>query len=80
MCALRIYRATRAGRYDEARQQQDKLNDVITACLKFPLIPALKQILEWSGLPCGPSLGPRELTSGETAALRAAIDALGELA
>ena len=79
-CALNIYRAACNADFVTARTSQDRLNDLITACLKYPLIPALKQILGWRGFDCGPSLGSRELTRDETSELRRALDLVGDLA
>ena len=43
--------------------------------LLFPVFPAVKQMLAWSGIDCGPCLAPRrQLTDDETRRLR---DALG---
>ena len=49
----------RAGRWAEVRERQDSVNALITAVLRFPLFPAIKQILTWSGIPCGNCLVPR---------------------
>jgi N-acetylneuraminate lyase len=56
---LRIYTAAAAGRWDEARLAQQRVNALIRITLRFPLFPAVKQILAWSGLDCGPCLPPR---------------------
>lgn len=56
---VRIYTASVAGRWDEARVAQQRANALIGATLRFPLFPALKQILVWSGLDCGTCLPPR---------------------
>ncbi len=55
----------RAGRWSEVRERQDAVNTLITTVLRFPLFPALKQILTWSGIPCGPCLVPRAGLSAE---------------
>jgi N-acetylneuraminate lyase len=56
---VEIYAAARAGRWDEARAAQQRANALIRIALQFPLFPAVKQILVWSGLDCGKCLPPR---------------------
>jgi hypothetical protein len=41
----------------------------IRITLQFPLFPAVKQILTWSGLDCGACLPPRARLSAEQQAL-----------
>ena len=64
----------RAGRWAEVRERQDSVNALITAVLRFPLFPAIKQILTWSGIPCGTCLVPRSgLSVEQQDALRTAL-------
>jgi dihydrodipicolinate synthase/N-acetylneuraminate lyase len=50
---------------------QDQVNELIRITLRFPLFPAVKQILAWSGIDCGACLPPRAPLVGEQqAALR----------
>lgn len=71
---VRIAALAREGRWAEARAEQDAVNRLITTMLRYPLFPAIKQVLTWSGIPCGGSLLPRAaLTADQQAALRAAI-------
>lgn len=66
----------RAGRWSEVRERQESVNALITAVLRFPLFPAIKQILSWSGIPCGGCLVPRAGLSVEHQdALRTALSA-----
>jgi N-acetylneuraminate lyase len=75
---VRIYTAAEAGRWDDARAAQQRVNTLIRLTLRFPLFPAVKQILEWSGLDCGPCLPPRSLlTDTERDALRESLVANG---
>jgi N-acetylneuraminate lyase len=75
---VQIYELGRAGRWEETRAIQDRLNALIVFTLAFPLFPAVKQILEWSGLPCGTCLPPRpRLTPRQQSDLRAGLTALG---
>ncbi len=55
---VQLYRAARAGRWDEARALQDRVNQLITIVLGYPLFPALKQILQWRGIDCGACTPP----------------------
>jgi len=56
---VKIYAAAAAGRWDEARTAQQRVNALIRVALQFPTFPAVKQILVWSGLECGACLPPR---------------------
>lgn len=74
----RLYALARSGDWAAARAEQDRLNLLVRTVSGFPLFPAVKQILEWSGLPCGTCLGPRgPLSSEEQTALRQRLDAAG---
>ena len=57
--AVRLHRLARAGRWEEAVAVQDRINALIRAVSPFPIFPAVKQLLEWTGLPCGRCLPPR---------------------
>lgn len=73
-----IYADAREGRWREAREKQDRVNDLIRAVLDFPMLPALKRILSWSGIECGYAVPPRRrLTSLEEEALRQAVVSVG---
>lgn len=62
---VRIYSAATAGRWEEARTIQQRVNALIRITLRFPLFPAVKQMLAWSGLDCGACLPPRGRLSAE---------------
>jgi N-acetylneuraminate lyase len=71
---VEIHALAQAGRWDEARARQDEVNALITATLRFPLFPAIKQLLTWSGIPCGECLLPRgTLTAVERESLRLGV-------
>jgi N-acetylneuraminate lyase len=71
---VELYRLAGSGRWDEARAVQREINELIAVVLRFPLFPALKQILAWSGLDCGACLPPRRpLSEGESRELREAL-------
>jgi N-acetylneuraminate lyase len=66
-----LYNHAAAGRWAEANRVQDHLNDLIRIILRFPVNPAVKTLLAWSGLDCGPCIKPRrDLSAEEQAALR----------
>jgi N-acetylneuraminate lyase len=60
-----IHAAAAAGRWEEARTLQQRVNVLIALTLRFPLFPAVKQMLAWSGLDCGACLPPRTRLDGE---------------
>jgi N-acetylneuraminate lyase len=66
---VRIYMAAAAGRWEEARLAQQRANMFIRITLQFPLFPAVKQILTWSGLDCGACLPPRGRLNAEQQAI-----------
>jgi N-acetylneuraminate lyase len=75
---VRLYDAAVAGRWEETRPLQQRINALIRLTLRFPLFPALKQILAWSGLPCGLCLPPRQpLDERQQSALRDGLVAEG---
>lgn len=68
---VRLYEEASAGNWSEARRTQDLINELIELTLRFPLFPAIKKMLGWSGIDCGPVLAPRrELTADESSQLR----------
>jgi N-acetylneuraminate lyase len=75
---VRIYELGRAGQWEQARPIQESVNTLIAFTLRFPLFPAIKQILEWSGVPCGVCLPPRpRLRSQQQSDLRAGLTSIG---
>ncbi len=75
---VQLYRAARAGHWDEARQLQDRVNQLITIVLGYPLFPALKQILQWRGIDCGACTPPyRTLSDEQAQRLRQELTAAG---
>ena len=74
---VEVYRLSQEGRWREARAVQDRINDLIRAVLRFPMLAAIKQLLTWSGIECGLPVEPRRaLRADEASALRAAVDTL----
>jgi N-acetylneuraminate lyase len=78
---MRLWRLARDGRWDETRALQAQINEFITITLRYPLFPALKAILGWVGIDCGPCLAPRRqsLSADESARLRDELTSAGLL-
>jgi N-acetylneuraminate lyase len=75
---VEIYDAAIAGRWEAAQAAQQRVNAVIRIALGFPLFPAVKQMLAWSGLDCGACLPPRaRLDAEQQDRLREALEAEG---
>lgn len=75
---VEVWDSARTGDYARARSVQDRINDFITAVLRFPLLAAIKMLLTWSGIACGPAVAPRRrLTREEEEQLRAAVTESG---
>lgn len=73
-----LFRHTRRGEWDRAVALQRQINEMIRTLLRFPLVPAIKQVVTWMGIDCGQAIAPRRpLTQDETANLRKAFDSLG---
>jgi N-acetylneuraminate lyase len=71
---VHLYQLTAAGKWDQARSVQDSINELIQAILHFPVNPAVKALLEWSGLPCGNCIAPRtKLTQADREKLRSMV-------
>ncbi len=72
---VEVWDAARRGSWTDARRTQDRINRLIAIVLHYPMIAAIKKILEWSGLPCGGALAPRRaLTAKEDASLRSELE------
>lgn len=75
---VHVWRSGSAGDFATARRVQDRINDLIRVVLRFPMLPAIKILLAWSGLECGPAVAPRRpLTSEEEHQLRQSLTAVG---
>jgi N-acetylneuraminate lyase len=75
---VEVWNAGHCGHYTKARAVQDRINDLISTVLRFPMLPAIKTLLTWSGVPCGRAVAPRRsLTRDEEVQLRAAITESG---
>ena len=73
-----LYRRARQGDWEGARAVQDSINTVVRIALQFPCFPAIKEMLRWRGIECGPCIRPRGgLTALQSAELRRQLDACG---
>jgi len=73
-----LFAAAQAGDWAGARAIQSRINELISPVLDFPVVPAIKRILTWSGIDCGQAVPPRRsLTAEEEARLRVALETAG---
>jgi N-acetylneuraminate lyase len=71
---VEVRNLTAAGDWKAARALQDRINDLIRVLLRYPFLPALKQVLTWEGIDCGGVVRPRAgLTPAQQAELRASL-------
>lgn len=74
---MQIYQLSLEKKWDEARQIQKKVNSLIEATVKYPVFPAIKKLMLWSGIDCGNCLAPRgSLTPEQETALSDSIRGL----
>jgi N-acetylneuraminate lyase len=75
---VQVWQAGLGGDFATARRVQDRINDLIRVVLQFPMLPAIKTLLTWSGIECGPAVAPRRaLTDEEERHLRDEVKAIG---
>ena len=68
---LDVFDLSQRGDWEKAREIQQEINELITITLRFPVLPAVKKILAWSGINCGECLPPnRQLSAEEETKLR----------
>ena len=73
-----LWAAAEKGDFAEARALQDRINDLIRVVLQVPMLPAIKQLLTWSGIDCGPCLEPRRpLAQSEVEWLKTSLPQIG---
>lgn len=58
-----LYAAARAGEWERAREIQNRINEFIAVILNYPVHPAVKALLAFAGLDCGPCIAPRRRLS-----------------
>jgi N-acetylneuraminate lyase len=74
---VELYRHAEAGDWSAVRALQDRINDLMRVLLRFPFLPALKQILTWEGIDCGSVVRPRTgLTAAQELDLRNSLATL----
>ncbi len=56
---VKLFAAARAGDWESARKWQSVINELITVGLRYPVHTAVKEMLRWLGLDCGPCAPPR---------------------
>lgn len=76
---MQMWGLRQEGRWSEMRALQERVNVLILIVCRYPLFPALKTILGWTGIDCGPCLAPRReaLTATEAERLRADLTGAG---
>lgn len=75
---VEVYQLAGAGKFVEARRVQDRINDLIRAVLRYPMLAALKTLLTWSGIPAGVCAAPRRgLNRDEELQLRKDVEEAG---
>lgn len=68
---VKLYNLAGEQKWQAARRVQDRLNELISILLQFPIVPAIKTMLTWSGIKCGPCFDrPQVLTSSQRSQLR----------
>ena len=73
---VEVYNCSQKGDWIAARKAQDRINAIIQLTLNFPMMAALKQILQWMDIDCGRCIEPRKtLTKIQTGELRRQLEA-----
>lgn len=77
-CFVELRRIAATGDWAGTRALQDRVNDLIRVLLRYPFLPALKQVLTWEGIECGGVVRPRSgLSEAQKSEMRASLAALG---
>lgn len=75
---VQLRRCAASAQWAEARCIQDRINKLIAITVRFPLFPAVKTIIKWSGIPVGDCLPPRRrLSPAEESELRRSLEESG---
>jgi N-acetylneuraminate lyase len=73
-----VYECSVRGDWSGAMAAQDRINAIIRITLQFPVFPAIKQMLRWSGVDCGECIRPRTgLTAEQAGQLRTQLAGCG---
>lgn len=71
---VRLYELAKNGDWEQARQVQSHINDLVRIVLRFPFVAVIKLLLSWLGIDCGSCISPaRSLTLSEQAELRPSV-------
>ncbi len=62
---LDIYKNFRSGRWDKARELQSYAVQVVATLVKYPVLPAAKEIMRLKGYDCGQCHGPLEVLTDQ---------------
>ena len=62
---VQLYAQASAADWVAARQTQATINELIEILLRYPVNPAVKQMLVWMGHDCGPAIAPRRSLTAE---------------
>jgi N-acetylneuraminate lyase len=77
---VKLFAAASLDDWTQARACQRTINRAITALLRFPLVPALKEFMSWQDIPCGPSLAAVPyLDAAQRKQLRSSLEFLWRL-
>jgi N-acetylneuraminate lyase len=75
---VETFEHAQAGKWAEARKTQDRINKLIQAVLRFPMLASIKHLLTISGIDCGNPKAPRRpLHEDEATRLGLAIKEAG---
>lgn len=70
-----LFEDAKAGRWEQARQRQAAINQIISIGLRYPVNAAVKHMLTWMGLDCGVCALPRRrLSLAEKSELDSAME------
>lgn len=71
---VELYTHAQADDWTQARAMQDRINELITIGLRYPVVPGVKVMLRRQGIDCGECLAPRRwLTAAEETDLDAQL-------
>jgi N-acetylneuraminate lyase len=75
---VETFEHSQEGRWAEARETQDRINKLIQAVLRFPMLASIKHLLTLSGIDCGLPMAPRRpLRQDEASRLSLALKEAG---
>ncbi len=76
---VELWNHARDSNWRGAVRTQDRINALIRILIEYPLVPAIKHVLTWRGIPCGHAVTPRaQLTEAQIASLEKRVTAWQE--